>query len=82
MNVPLPQPRVSLVWILGATWRGSSGCAEVASHIAQPEGHATRIYNYVRGGAVWGEKEKNEDWQQMLAQVTIFKKNKRSISQN
>ena len=28
----------------------SSGCVEAASHIPQLEGHATRIYNCVRGG--------------------------------
>ena len=48
--------------------------AEVASHIAEPEGPATRIYNYVLGG--FGEKKKKEDWQQMLAQVPIFKEKK------
>ena len=36
----------------------SSGHAEVASHTAQPEGPATRIYNYVLGG--FGEKKTKE----------------------
>ena len=47
----LQQPRVSLVRILGGggTWHHSSDHAEVASHIAQPEGPTTRIYNYVLG---------------------------------
>ena len=46
------------------------------SHIAQLEGPAPGIYNYVLGG-LWGEEkeEKEKYWQQMLAQVPIFKKN-------
>ena len=40
------------------TWHHSSGHAEVASHIAQPEGPTTRIYKYVPG--VLGEKKKEE----------------------
>ena len=41
----------------------------------QLEGPTTRIYNYVLGG--FGEKKKKkEGWQQMLAQVPIFKKKK------
>ena len=50
----------------------SSGHAETASHIAQPEGPTTRTYNYVLGG-FGGKEEKKEDWQQMLAQVSISK---------
>ena len=43
----------------------------------QPEGPTARIYSYVSGG--WGEEEgeeekRKEDWQEMLAQVPIFKK--------
>ena len=41
-------------------------------HIAQPEALTTIIYNYVLGA--FGEKEKKEDWQQLVAQVPIFKK--------
>ena len=37
------------------TWHCSSGHAEATSHIAQPEGLTTRIYNYVLGG--FGEKK-------------------------
>ena len=59
------------------TWHCLSGHAEVASHVAQPEALTTRIYKNVWGG-LWGEEEKEEekkeDWQQMLAQVPIFKK--------
>ena len=42
----------------------------------QLEGPATKIYHYVLGG--FGEiKQKNKkDWQQLLAQVPIFKKKK------
>ena len=36
----------------------SSGHAEAASHIAEPEGPTIRIYNYVLGG--FGEKNKKE----------------------
>src|SRR3712207_6271109 len=57
------------------TWHCSSGHAEAASHMPQPEALTSRIYNYVLGG--FGEKKNNnnkEDWQQMLAQVPIFKK--------
>ena len=56
------------------TWHHSLGHAEAASHMAQPEGPTTRMYNYVLG--LWGEEEekKKEDWQQMLAQVPSFKK--------
>ena len=44
------------------------------------QGPTTTIYNYVPGD--FGEKKKKkkkEDWQQMLAQVPIFKKKKDSI---
>ena len=48
------------------------------SHIAQPEGPTTRIYNYVLGGfGEKKEKEEEEDWQQMFAQVPIFKKKRK-----
>ena len=40
------------------TWHRSSSHAEVASHIVQPEGPTTRIYNYVLGG--FGEKQKGK----------------------
>ena len=49
------------------------------SHITEPEGRTTRIYNYVLGGFGERKKEKIKDWQQMLAQVPIFKK-KRVLS--
>ena len=52
----------------------SSSHAEAMSHMAQPEGSTTRIYNYVLGG--FGEKKKKggkkEDWQQVLAQLPVF----------
>ena len=41
-------------------------------------GPTTKIYNYVLGG--FGEKKrkiKKEDWQQLLAQVPIFKKKRK-----
>ena len=43
--------------------------------MAQPEALTTTIYNYVLG--VFGEKKKKKkDWQQMLAQVPIFREKK------
>ena len=57
----------------------SSSHAEAASHIAQPEGPTTRIYNHVLGG--FGEKKKKKkDWQEMLAQGPIFKKKERVVT--
>ena len=57
------------------TWHRSSGHAEAVSHMPQLEGPITGIYNYVLRG-LWGEegKKTKKDQQQMLAQVTIFKK--------
>ena len=47
-------------------------------HMPQLEGPTTRIYSNVLG--IWGEEEeKKEDWQQMLAQMPIFKKIKIKI---
>ena len=44
----------------------------------QLEGPTTRIYNYVWRGGGWGDKAEQKkgktDWQQLLAQVPIFKK--------
>ena len=55
-----------------------------ASHIEELEGLTTIIYNYVLGP--WGEKKKEEDWQQMLAQGQSFSpkglKKKVSLQQN
>ena len=41
-----------------------SSHAEAASHIEELEVPTTRIYNYELG--LWREKEKEEDWQQVL----------------
>ena len=43
-------------------------------HIAQPEALITQIYNYMLGGFGERKEKKKEDWQQILAQVPIFKK--------
>ena len=48
---------------------------------AQPEGPTTRPYNCVLGGFGEKKKKKKKDWQQMLAQVPIFKKNARNVYQ-
>ena len=61
----LQQPRVRQFRSWAQTWHRSSSHAEVASHIAQPERPASRIYSYIRA---LGSKKKEEDWQQMLAQ--------------
>ena len=60
----------------------SSGHAEVASHIARPEALTTRICNYVLGGFGGKKKKKIKDWQQMLAQVRIFKKKKEESNED
>ena len=44
--------------------------------MTQLEGRATKIYNYVQGGFGETKQEKKKDWQQLLAQVPIFKKKK------
>ena len=46
-------------WARAWTWHRSSSHAEAASHIAQPEGSATRIYDYVLRG-LWGEENKKK----------------------
>ena len=63
----------------GQTWHCLSGHIEAASHVPQLEGPTTKIYNYILGR--WGEKQggKKKDWQQLLAQVPIFKKTKRIV---
>ena len=56
---PLQWPRVSPVQILGTDLAPlPSSHTEAASHIAEPEGPTTRIYNYVLGG--FGEKKEKE----------------------
>ena len=44
----------------------------------QLEGPTTKIYNYVPG--VFGEKKQKKDRQQLLAQVPIFRKKKKTIA--
>ena len=56
--VPHQWPGVSQVQILDTDLAPLSSHAEVASHRAQPEGHTTRIYNYVLGD--FGEKKKKK----------------------
>ena len=57
-HIPLRQPRVSLVRILGTDMAPLISYAEVASPVPQLEGPTTRIYNYVLGG--FGEKKQTE----------------------
>ena len=57
------------------TWHHSSGHAEVVSHIAQPEGSTTTIYNCVLGGL--GEKKKKSytyTWKKANAHLKKFSK--------
>ena len=49
----------------GRTWYHSSGHAEAASHVAQLEGPATTIYDYVLRG--FGEKKKKKKKKKRLA---------------
>ena len=42
----------------------------------QLAGPTTKIYNYVLGGFGEKKQETKKDWQQLLAQVPIFKKKK------
>ena len=58
-RTPLWQPGLLLVWILGVDMDYSWGCAEVASHIAQPEALTTRRHIFVLGG-FGEEKEKKK----------------------
>ena len=53
---------------------GSSGHAELASHIAQPEVLKLEYTTMDPGGFREKKKKKEKDWQQMLVQVPIFKK--------
>ena len=71
LHALLRQPRVLLVGSWAQTWHHSSGHAEVASHIAQPEGPTAGIYNYVLRGL--GEKmgEKKDDWQHVSSGVNL-----------
>ena len=50
------------------TWHHSSGHAEVASHIAQPEALKSRIYNYI--GGLWGEEEEGEKKRRLATEVS------------
>ena len=53
---PLPQPGVRWFGSWAQAWHHSSSHAEAVSHIPQPEGPTTTIYNYVPEG--FGEKKK------------------------
>ena len=68
LHAPLWWPRVSLVRILGADMHHSSGHAEAASHMPQPEGPTTKIYNYVLGG--FGEKKKKKRRKRLATDVS------------
>ena len=52
---------------------------EAVPHMPQAEGPATKIYNHVLGGfgEIKQEKKEKRRWQQLLAQVPIFKEKKK-----
>ena len=56
-----------------------SGHVKAVSHMPQLEGPTSKIYNYVRGRFGEKKQEKNIYWQQLLAQVPIFKKRKMQL---
>ena len=60
------------------TWHHSSGHVEVVSHMPQLEEPTSKIYTMY--GGIWREKaeKKEEDWQQLLAQVPILRKRQKS----
>ena len=64
----LQRPRVSPVQILGADRDRSSGHAEAGSHIAEPEGPTTRMYNYILGG--FREKKKKKKKRRLATDVS------------
>ena len=57
-HAPLWWPGVHMFKSWAQTLHHSSSHAEAASHIAEPEGPTTRIYNYVLEG--FGEKNKKK----------------------
>ena len=61
----LQRPRVRGFRFWRVPTHCSSSQAVAASHIEELEGLKTVIYNYVVG--LWGEKEKEEERQQILA---------------
>ena len=76
----LGRPRVSEVGSWAWTWHHSSGHVEVAPHMPQLEGPTIKNIQLWGGGLRgFGEKKKKKDWQQMLAQGPIFKKNKNKL---
>ena len=50
------------------TWHGLSSHAEAASHVAQPEGPTSRIYNYILGA--FGEKKKKKKKKRLATVVS------------
>ena len=56
------------------TWHHSSGHAEVVSHMPQLEGPQLKYAAMYWGDLGSKSRKKKENWQQLLAQVPIFKK--------
>ena len=54
-HAPLRRPRVHWFGFWMQTWHRSSGHAQAASHIAQPEAPTTTVYSYVLGA--FGRRE-------------------------
>ena len=53
------------------TWRHSSGHAEAVSHMTQPEGPTTRIYNYVLGGFEKKKKKEKKKKRRLARDVSL-----------
>ena len=54
----------------GARSTAQSGRVEVMSHITQPEGPTTRIYNYVLGD--FGEKKKKKEKKMFVNTLCLY----------
>ena len=78
-RTPLLQSRLSQFRSWVRTEHCSSSHAEAVSHIAEPEGSTTRIYNHVLGDFE-EKKKKKKDWQQMLAKGQSLKKSGGGVS--
>ena len=65
------------------TWHHSSGHAEAASHIAQPEALTTTVYNYVLGalGRRRRNKKKGRLATVVISGANLYKKKRKNIGE-
>ena len=68
LHAALQQPRVLQFRSWAWTRHRSSGHAEAASHIAQPEALTTSTYNYIPRG--FGEKKKTKKERRLATDVS------------